>query len=239
MIHKLSDIYSGLYIGASGGAMFTKLYNKTNTPYHDLMDSVFITPADADNYYLNYYSPSKKLSPQTEKIITEIYNFDFDAADNKIPANIANHWADMFHLKYGGKYNRLLDIVDLEYNPIENYDRYEDLKKTFGDTGTTSSSNTGSNTGTQTNINQIEGFNSSTFTDSDKSTRTDNLSHSETGSGSHTNSGTENNLNHIHGNIGVTTADQMIRGYLDVWGNLNILEMLCRDFDTLITTQTY
>lgn len=243
MMHKVKDLYGGIYDSADGAIIkiLSEIETATDTYlYGALMEKAGITPELADYYYCNHYSPSKCLSPSVEKIATTMLGLDWDdITSGDFPGQLAGYMAFMFDQKYRNKYQRYYDMIDVEYSPIENYDRYEDLNRRTNDAGNMSNSVSGSNTGTQTTVNQIEGFNSTTFNDSDKATRTDNLANSETTTGSHVNSGQEIATNHIHGNIGVTTAEQMLRGYTDFWSEFNLLDIICHDIDTLLTTQTY
>ena len=247
MMYRLTDMYD-IYTGTHG--VFRTLY--TVTTFKDLMDKAKIVPADADDYYFNYYSPSKYINRRMIKILETVYNFNFDADHSgDIPQTIITQWTNLFKALYGNKYARLLEMIDVDYSPIENYDRYEDLYKEFSNAGTAtedgthSDSYTKGNTGTVTTIDQIEGFNSATFADADKVVRTDALQEQNSAHGTngvdreHEDTGTEENTNHIHGNIGTTTAEQMLSGFTDFWSNFNLLEIMCRDFDKIITTQTF
>lgn len=232
---KLSDMYD-IYTGTHG--IFRTLY--TVTTFKDLMDAAGIIAADADDYYFNYYSPSKLINERMQRILEKVYNFDWTADHSgDIAQTIVTQWCNLFKALYGNKYARFLEMIDVDYNPIENYDRYESLLKEYSNSGTSSEDASRGNTGTVTTVDQIEGFNSASFQDSDKVTRTDNLSESNDIDREHADEGTEENTNHIHGNIGVTTAEQMLTGYTDFWSRFNLLEFMCRDFDTIITTTTF
>lgn len=232
---KLSDMYD-IYTGTHG--VFRTLY--TVTTFKNLMDKAGIVAADADDYYFNYYSPNKLVNERMQRILETVYNFDWDVDHSgDISQTIITQWSNLFKALYGNKYARFLKMIDADYNPIENYDRYESLLKEYSNSGTSSEDATRGNTGTVSTVDQIEGFNSASFQDSDKVTRTDNLSESNDIDREHADNGTEENTNHIHGNIGVTTAEQMLTGYTDFWGRFNLLEYMCRDFDTIITTTTF
>ncbi len=232
---KLADMYD-IYTGTHG--VFRTLY--TVTTFKNLMDKAGIVAADADDYYFNYYSPSKLINERMQRILEAVYNFDWTADHSgDISQNIITQWSNLFKALYGNKYARLLEMIDVDYNPIENYDRYESLLKEYSSSGTSSEDATRGNTGTVSTVDQIEGFNSNSFQDSDKVTRTDNLSESNDIDREHADEGTEENTNHIHGNIGVTTAEQMLTGYTDFWSRFNLLEIMCRDFDAIITTTTF
>lgn len=232
---KLSDMYD-IYTGTHG--VFRTLY--TVTTFKNLMDKAGIVAADADDYYFNFYSPSKLINERMRRILEKVYNFNWDADHSgDISQTIITQWSNLFKALYGNKYARFLEMIDVDYNPIENYDRYENLLKEYSSSGTSSEDATRGNTGTVSTVDQIEGFNSASFQDSDKVTRTDDLSESNDIDREHADEGTEENTNHIHGNIGVTTAEQMLTGYTDFWSRFNLLEYMCHDFDTIITTTTF
>lgn len=232
---KLADMYD-IYTGTHG--VFRTLY--TVTTFKDLMDAAGIVAADADDYYFNYYSPSKLINERMQRILEKVYNFDWTVDHSgDISQTIITQWTNLFKALYGNKYARILEMIDVDYNPIENYDRYESLLKEYSNSGTSSEDASRGNTGTVTTVDQIEGFNSASFQDSDKVTRTDDLSESNDIDREHADEGTEENTNHIHGNIGITTAEQMLTGYTDFWSRFNLLEYMCRDFDTIITTTTF
>lgn len=135
-------------------------------------------------------------------------------------------------------WERMLTALTAEYNPVHNYDRYE--IETGSDTGTRTETDTGNRTETDTGtrsetetINdsasdtttgQTTGFNSNSFADDKKTVssgsgqrtgtkgETRNLSRGETRNltrGETRNLANSRNL-HAYGNIGVTTAAEMI-----------------------------
>ena len=87
-------------------------------------------------------------------------------------------------------WRKLYATTVLTYNPIENYDRQED----------SSNSSTAGISGSTTVTNSATAYNSNTFADTGKSV--------SSGSNSSNASGTF--TSRIHGNIGVTTTQQMI-----------------------------
>lgn len=131
---------------------------------------------------------------------------------------------------------------------------------TVSQTETTSSTvnSTGSETATTTN--KIAGFDSTTLVDHDSSSGSSSKTAQDTSSGSNTQSGTQSTTNelthgeqisdssteelthgeqiaeqgsrtsHIHGNIGVLTATQMIRDDISLLPELNIYTYITRDF---------
>ena len=101
------------------------------------------------------------------------------------------------------------------YNPLHNFDRYEE----WTDTGAASA--TGQNT------NKVAGFNQSaglaSRDQSDQST-------SSNSSGSH--------KGHLYGNIGVTTSAQMLEGELEI-RQQNMIDIIVRSFKNNLCVQVY
>lgn len=140
------------------------------------------------------------------------------------------------------KYNwkKLYDTTLLEYNPIENYDRMEDWTDTDTETGTNSRNNDITNTINQEIVNtgsitdQNTAFNSGLVDHAKEISDNDNIT---TGSGSTTEneSGTsKRDLTHTrkgrtHGNIGVTTSQQMIQSEREV-AMFNIYDIIAESF---------
>lgn len=92
--------------------------------------------------------------------------------------------------------DELYETMQYSYDPIENYDRYEDYTDTSSATAASSGSSTGS----------VAAYDSSTLQPDS----------SATDSGTSSSSGTVTHTSHIHGNIGVVTAAQMIQGQRDI-----------------------
>lgn len=175
-----------------------------------------------------------------------------------------------FWKKYNRTFQKWFDVFDIEYNPLENYDRYELIHEDTTDEGsinrsianetetddsrtiteTETENRTETNTGTQetetsgttgeTVTGDVSGYDSSNYSDKDKTTssgtahETNGISSSNTGtvhgekSISHSDtddlnssfSGTDDSdtsndrdfdrTAHIHGNIGTVTAQDML-----------------------------
>lgn len=100
------------------------------------------------------------------------------------------------------QWNRFYSAITTEYNPLENYDRHE---KTDDDL-----------THGMTRENQISADNSGTYQPSDKMT-----------------DGGKDQRDYesrIHGNIGVTTSQQMLQSELDLIPRLDLLAFIADDF---------
>ena len=139
----------------------------------------------------------------------------------------------------------IIELVKTAYNPLENYDRHEEL--TRGKTGTRNRSENrtqeysenGDITTNEETERKVAAFNTSTYSPADQ-TVSDSRTQSETtgdtsGSTTGTEAGSENEhaVNYIHGNIGVTTTQEMFQAELALLGGFNayqyIAEMFSKD----------
>lgn len=117
------------------------------------------------------------------------------------------HFATInFFKRYSETILRWLQIVESEYDPIENYDRHE--------TYTGSDSGSGSGSSSNTSTEKKAAFNSSSFENYEQSSDSGDSESSYSNNDSHT--------SHIHGNIGVTTAVAMLKEHASFWTNFNI-----------------
>ena len=163
--------------------------------------------------------------------------------------------------KHYRTFEKWINALNIDYNPLENYDRMEEWSDTGSrtNTGTVSDSGLRKNAGTQstetigndnftgsgnsTSADEISAYNSNSFQNDKKnttnssnssetntktnSTRTDNLS--ESNSNTRTDNLSEktnsNRIGRAHGNIGVTTSQQMLQSELDI-AKWNIYEQI-------------
>ena len=144
----------------------------------------------------------------------------------------------LFFLKNYDNFEKMAEALLADYNPIENYDRYEDtsenrdINKSGGNQSTASGEGSSSSGGTNTvggynTEHQISAMNSNDYQKRNKditSARTDTYSNESTSSDSSSTSGsfdesTDDDFertSHIHGNIGVTTSQQMIQSEIEL-----------------------
>ena len=159
-------------------------------------------------------------------------------------------------------HSQLVSVLSVEYDPIENYNRYEDRTTSGTDavtksetenintsengttSGTVNSTTSGSTSGEVEN--KVSAFNADTYqpndhtdsqTTSDTQTETETGgTSSNTGASQKTGSGTENGTHsgketsHIHGNIGVTTSQQMIESSIELLGVSDVYRYITADF---------
>lgn len=143
-------------------------------------------------------------------------------------------------------WNRLFTAQSIAYNPIENYNRHEDInvqnRGAMTHSGNDSVVGTGNDsdvyTGTDTNTHSITSFDSNTYQAKEKNdflngktithnhgiTDTTNYGHTITDTtGSHT-------LADISGNIGTLTSQQMLESELELAPKLNVINYIIESF---------
>lgn len=163
-------------------------------------------------------------------------------------------------------WTRLYKTTLLDYNPIENYDRIEEWTEgensarsvdaeTTGNstTGSTGSTNTsGTTTASATGQNYVSAYNEPDFTPTEKDTNTQNgssetVQHEEgnvnvkTAADTTTSETEKRDLSRsgrAHGNIGVTTSQQMIESERQV-SLYNIIDVIINSFKNRFCLQVY
>ena len=165
------------------------------------------------------------------------------------------------------EFDHLLNIINAEYNPIENYDRYENsLRNTSEERGSTetqsgsdkrniTTDHSGTDTTTRsvdegdiTTENEVSAFNSATYSPDTKSITTDtqvienalehgesidtedNVSYGKRVARDDDMSGLDKFTSRIHGNVGVTTNQQMINQELELLAAFNIYQWIAKQF---------
>lgn len=145
--------------------------------------------------------------------------------------------------KWSATITRWVTALAIEYNPLENYNRYEhwtDERDISGSEGGSSSGSTGGTTGSTT-TNKVSAYDAGdalTTHDQSESHGSDSTSNSGEYSSEHS---TDDDLEHdgrIHGNIGVTTSQQMLLSELDL-GYWNIYEKITDLFLTEFVIPIY
>lgn len=160
----------------------------------------------------------------------EILYPDFTYMKNRITI-----WSN----KYQINWKKLYDTTVLEYNPIENYDRMEDWTDTDDETTTSARDNTRNTTNSVTSNSTNEIINSVNVTDQNTAfnagladhakqitdgdttenrtiTNTENGKDTENESVNGGRTGKHTRTGRAHGNIGVTTSQQMIQSERDL-----------------------
>ena len=153
-------------------------------------------------------------------------------------------------------WQRVYSALTDQYSAIENYDRYEDISDTShvdttdnttdtrqGTTTVNSSDSITFNEGNRATTESVTGFNSNSFANKSK-TETTHATDTTAGTNQSTTEATNTNTigrtggedrtnsrtSHIHGNIGVTTAQKMITEEIELRANNDITKFIVEDF---------
>lgn len=161
--------------------------------------------------------------------------------------------------KFRTNWKHLYDSLKLVYAPIDNYDSTEEESitetitdkgsETRADTGKQESQGSSTQQGTASGNNDVYGFNSEQAVPSDKNSSENQLTGSESQTVDTTNNGTsshdnENTRTHSrklsrHGNIGVTTSQQMLESEYALWTLHNVEDMILQDCIKMVTLPIY
>lgn len=135
-----------------------------------------------------------------------------------------------------------LDVMKATYNPIENYDNNEESTTTIGIKEENFKKGTNTDTtevgqGTITTKSDVTSYESNTFADADKVTTDESARTTTTTLGERTDIRTEKEhidtfKKRIHGNVGVTTSQQMIESELEL-RKRNVITEYLTEFATM------
>lgn len=184
-----------------------------------------------------------------DNIMMECGEFEVLYSDPEFMRSSIGVWSS----KHYRTFDKWITALNIEYNPLENYDRFEDWKDTgtedtkssTEDTNNTRSSTTtdlnGSSENSGENEDKVSAYDSSSYQESEKHDSTAKEKHEDTTKtdGSIDNTAKSDNTGHkddssvhvgrIHGNIGVTTSQQMLQSEIDI-ARFNIINEITNLF---------
>lgn len=184
-----------------------------------------------------------------DNILLQSADFEVLYPDPAFIKQAIKRWADKWYFTF----ERWEKALAIKYDPLYNYDRYEEYTDTGSETtseqrsssGTSGSSSTGSVSGSNSTTNTISAYDAASMREdtaqavthdtSDASSTSSNIAQSDTGAG--TKDTTLTHSAHLYGNIGVTTSQQMLKDELEVARfNLvdNITDVFMTEFCLLI-----
>lgn len=202
-----------------------------------------------DNTLFSLLSLPEGLDKETlvDFILAECSDLEILYPNPEVLKGLIGVWSATEQYTWG----KLYATMQLEYNPIDNYDRTETRtlasqaagNSTDGGTDTVTSADTGSDstTGSSTNLNQVKAFDTAanTFTDKEKDTVSNSGSttygktNTNTTRYGHTNGNTysKNDTEQIraHGNIGTVTTQAMMEAERNI-ALFNIFQVILDEF---------
>ena len=157
-------------------------------------------------------------------------------------ATVLKNLIGLWSMKEQPTWERFLRAANASYNPIENYDRQETLSRTRNASTVNSGSdsaeltNRSTNSGTDSDLHKFASYDSETMKDQTSDLYTHGKVTVDDGESTTTygrvigEQGTETENNRIHGNIGVTTSQQMLEQELAILPKLNFLQFIADSF---------
>lgn len=170
----------------------------------------------------------------TDNILLRGGEFEVLYANPSAMQSMIGIWSN----KMQDTFDRWVRALAIDYAPLENYDRYESWADHTEGTGSSDSTGSVSTTTSDTSELTKSAYNESTYSPYEKTLNNGTL-------GSQTTDGTdtemENDSTHngrIHGNIGVTTSQQMLEAELNL-GYWNVYEKITELFLQEFTIPVY
>ena len=184
-----------------------------------------------------------------DNILMECGEFEVLYSDPEFNRSAIGTWST----KHYRTFDKWITALNIEYNPLENYDRFEDwndksTENTQENTQDKNKTDTGSKTEASGKSEQngntedlTSAFDSNDYQAADKhvidtdekhedTTKTDsNVSYSGTTDTTGKKTDDSTHIGHIHGNIGVTTSQQMLQSELDI-AKFNIINEITKIF---------
>lgn len=130
-------------------------------------------------------------------------------------------WADKWYFTFD-KWHTALNI---SYDPLNNFDRYEEYKDVEATLNESTGSTSGTSTTGSTTANDISAYNAATMREDTKQTVSGSGSDSSSASSSGSSDRTLEHTAHLYGNIGVTTSQQMLEAELKV-ARFNLIDQI-------------
>lgn len=118
-------------------------------------------------------------------------------------------------------FDEMVELMEAEFNPLHNYDRYEEYEDSETEKGSASSSGSGG----ATNTNAATSYESETFKNTDQQT-------SQSSNSAQSSSDNKRDLKHsahLFGNIGITTSVDMLLQATE-WYSRDIPQIIAEEF---------
>ena len=149
-------------------------------------------------------------------------------------AEFMQHACEVWAKKWFHAFERWALALSEDYDPLHNYDRYEEIEEKHDD-ATTNKLDASTST-KDTNTNKRSAFDSNNYEPHDQSQLDGSGTSKSDASG--TDKGTFERKAHLYGNIGVTTSAQMLEGEIEVRKH-NLYNMIADCFAAELTLMVY
>lgn len=169
-----------------------------------------------------------------DNILLESSDFEVLYPDPDFLKAAVKRWADKWYFTFDKWQKALL----IKYDPLNNYDRYEEYEDTGKETRADSGTASGSTKSDGTVAHDISAYDSATMREDTKDTSS--ASGTDTSS-TKSNGTTDTSLKHkahLYGNIGVTTSQQMLEAELEV-ARFNLVDQITDCFMSEFCLRVY
>lgn len=221
---------------------------------HTLFDDIELPKATVETTNSDGTTTTTTYTADKDVLINSIFDECAEYEPITLDPDFLKLKINNFFKKNNVGFSHLFQINYLEYNPIENYDRTSDQNtkgKTsntstdIGNNSTTSETNTTqetTNSGDDTTEHKTSAFNVTDYQNKEKTVTTLNdkqnvtvgNKNNITGTTSNTTNGSGTNdvtfHDRTHGNIGITTAQDMMTEEKDFWTEFNIYDVIAQKF---------
>lgn len=190
---------------------------------------------NAGNDLFEFLSLPTGLNKQTltDNILLQGGEFEVLYSDPMSLKTSIGIWSD----REAATFKRWVDALAIEYAPLENYDRHEDWTDTLDSDGTSRTTGTNDTSTSGTVQTDVSAYDSSGYQPKEKVTTSETIDNDTTESNTSTLDNTGRHTGRVHGNIGVTTSQQMLESELDLgyWNIYSrITDMFLEEFCIMI-----
>ena len=209
------------------GGIFTKIQQTTGQPFTWLTNAMAL---ELDKILYLERSGDKKLSPFYMRLLK--------LKEDEIIADELQYVADALITKYASRWNKLYTAYETQYNPLENYDM-EQVETPNIVKGRTKNESTKLKT-TQSSNNSTHGFNSALAVPVNEGESTTEVE-GKANENELTETERENGTRELtrHGNIGVTTSQQMLESEIKLRNAYNFIDGIMHDVDIVCCSLIY
>lgn len=181
-----------------------------------------------------------------DEILLKCSEFEVYYASSYMMKNATKH----FFKKHLNTFEKWVEGEEVTWNPVENYDRWEDWTDKGSDERTgnrkdvSSASDTSTTSGSGETKQNVTTYDSGTYKPDNQTESTSGATSSSSTNGNNESNTTDKGTNesnhsgHIHGNIGTTQGSDMLRGWRDVW-NWSIYEAIADLYKDEMTVGVY
>ena len=171
----------------------------------------------------------------TNNILLQGGEFEVLYSDPFFLQNAISIWAD----READTFKRWVDALAIEYAPLENYDRHEDWTDTLDSDGTSRTTGTNDTSTSGTVTTDVSAYDSTGYQPKEKVTTSETIDNDTSENNTSTLDNEGVHTGRIHGNIGVTTSQQMLESELDLgyWNIYSrITDMFLKEFCIMLYT---